>query len=188
MQDLLYQRYGEGVVKGMIIRILQAILKFFQKPRLPHPEEPPDYTQTLESVDVYEVLDAWILGWSVPLEYEVYWRKAIVITVTLTIGTPAQTWTDEQGKRHLDIRPEWLNPGVVAHEQGHNSWALLTEEQKQNFSVIFMSLKKSDRSIKYLFSVNPYGLSSDVEGHAECYRFLGSQIPESLKPFYPRLF
>jgi hypothetical protein len=49
-------------------------------------------------------------------------------------------------------------------------------------------LKSTDPLIKQLYSINTYGLGSDVEGHAEVYRYIGQQMPAQLKPFYPMLF
>ena len=97
------------------------------------------------------------------------------------------TWSAD-GKRHLAIKPGWLNPGVVAHEQAHNSYAFLNPTQKSAFSSLHTSLKSTDPLIKQLYSINTYGLSSDVEGHAEVYRYIGQQMPAQLKPFYPMLF
>lgn len=163
---------------------------------LSHPEEPVNYDQTAENISVSSFLDKWLIDWHVPPEFHDYWREAIVITVkpdlTVPINgiptvVPAATYKGDDGKRHLDIRPEWLNPGVIAHEQAHNSYALLTDEQILAFHNIYIVLKWQHPLIKFLFSQNSYGLSSDVEGHAEIYRYLEGQIPDTLKPFYPKL-
>ena len=162
-------------------------LLFRPKPGLPHPEEKVDYKQTLDNVAVAQVLGEWMLAWGVPEEYNDYWREAIVITVTLEIWVPAQTW-EEGGKRHLAVRPEWLNPGVIAHEQAHNSYSLLTNDEKSEFEGIYIPMVVTEPLIKLLYSKNAYGLTSTIEGHAELYRFLGSELPESLKRYYPKLF
>jgi hypothetical protein len=134
----------------------------------------------------------------VPEQNWEYWKTAIDIRVydnyppsLISIGikqdTPAATW-EAGGKRHLAIKPQWLNPGVIAHEQAHNSFALLTPSQKVNFPSVYAPLKETDYLIKLLYSKNTYGLSNDIQGHAEVYRYIGQQMPEQLKPFYPKLF
>ena len=156
-------------------------------PRLPHPEELPDYAQTLENIDIDLVFEKWVIEWSVPSEYTDFWRNSIVITVTNDIAYPAQTW-EENGKRHLDIKPEWLNPGVLAHEQAHNSYALLTDKEKADFALVYNAIRELDPMIKLLYSINTYGLSNDIEGHAEVYRYIGQQTANPLKKYYPKLF
>ena len=159
----------------------------FLRPKLPHPEEPADYTRTLDNVDLEDVLNKWIVDWGVPGEYADYWKSAIVIKLTLEIYVPAQTW-ELDGVRHLDVRPEHCTPGVIAHEQSHNSYSLLTDAEKVNFASAYHAIKSTDKLIKLLYSINKYGLTSTVEGHAEIYRFLGRQMPPVLKKYYPKLF
>ncbi len=154
---------------------------------IPHPEEPPDYTRTLANINFVEVLEQWFEQWDVPVEHLEFWRLKIVAEITETIPYPAGTW-EQDGIRHLTVRPEWLNPGVIAHEQAHNSYSLLTIEQREMFSITYNSLKATDPLIKLLYSKNTYGLTNDVEGHAEIYRYLGQSLPEILRVFYPRLF
>jgi hypothetical protein len=165
---------------------------------IPHPEEPMNPLATLENTDVDAMLTKWLSDWRVPAEYWDYWRTGIDIQVyeiypvfILAMGvkpeTPAATW-EAGGKRHMAIKPQWLNPGVIAHEQAHNSYALLTPSQKTDFSALYFPRKNTDPLIKLLYSQNSYGLSSDVEGHAELYRYLCEQMPAELKPYYPRLF
>ncbi len=161
---------------------------FRKKLVLPHPEEAPDYSQTLENVNIDAVITKWLMDWQVPAEYWDYWRTAIVVTLRTDIDYPAQTYDGADGKRHLEIQPAWLSAGVLAHEQAHNSYALLTESQRYEFAAAYGKVKTSDPLIKVLYSQNAYGLTSDVEGHAEVYRYLGQSMPESLKRFYPKLF
>lgn len=150
---------------------------------LPHPEEPPNYTL----IDIDNAMDKWLTDWKVPVEYHNHWRNAIVINVTETIPYPAQAW-EQYGIRHLDVRPEWVNAGVIAHEQAHNSYALLTDRGKQEFGLVYPSLILTDPLIKLLYSINSYGLTSYIEGHAELYRYLGQSLPDVLKEYYPKLF
>ncbi len=154
---------------------------------IPHPEEPPDYSQTLANVNMAAALDAWEIKYNVPPADRDYWKTRIVITLDANLPYPAATF-EQNGVRHLTIRPEWVNPGVIAHEQAHNSYALLSPAQKAGFAAAYTPLKTSDPLIVFLYAKNGYGLTSDVEGHAEIYRYLGEKMPATLKSFYPRLF
>jgi len=122
------------------------------------------------------------------IEIQVYDVYPDSLTATgLRQDTPAATW-EAGGKRHLVIKAPWLNPGVIAHEQAHNSYALLNPNQKTAFASIYNSLKNTDPLIKLLYSINTYGLSTDIEGHAEVYRYIGQQMPAQFKQYYPKLF
>ena len=162
-----------------------------------HPEEPPDYTKTVDNVDVSDTITQWLVDYDIPNEYWGYWGSMIDIQVydqypayMLQWGVkqdyPSFAW-ESDGKRHIAIKPEYLNAGVLAHEQAHNSFALLTETQKSQFAHHYTLLKDTDPLIKLLYSINPYGLTSDVEAHAELYRFLGWDLPIELHEFYPKL-
>lgn len=194
---------------------IEAIIKMFQKPKPPvtpapppepppvelkltHPEEPMNPAQTVANTPVSGVLAKWFWDWNVPVQYRDYWSTAIVIQVYdvwdaamlnmgISVDTPACSW-ESGGKRHLASLAKWFNAGVIAHEQSHNSFALLSSSQKREFSDLYTLLKNTDPLIKYLYSVNSYGLTSDIEGHAELYRYLGDRMPDSLKSFYPKLF
>jgi hypothetical protein len=165
---------------------------------LPHPEEPMNPSATLANTNVESVMTKWLRDWAVPAQYWDYWEKAIDLKVydiyppSLTAmgikqDTPAGTW-EAGGKRFLAVKPSWLNPGVIAHEQAHNSYALLTPSQKTAFAALYNTLKNSDPLIKLLYSKNTYGLTTDIEGHAEVYRFIGQHMPQQLKQYYPKLF
>ena len=171
---------------------IAKIMAFFKpKPNnrplvLPHPEEPPNPSQTVDNVDLDATLDLWEVNYNVLIEYRDYWKTKIAIELDAELPYPAATY-ELDGIRHLTIRPEWVNPGVIAHEQAHNSYALLTEEEKAEFSTIYTPLKTTDPLIVFLYSKNSYGLTSDVEGHAEVYRYLGEEMPQVLKKYYPKL-
>ncbi len=170
---------------------------WFKKLVLPHPMEPENPMQTMDNVDVAVTLTKWLTDWQVPVEFWNFWRTKIIIKVDPTfavqiapnvwIAKPAGSW-DENGVRHLAIRPSWLNAGVIAHEQCHNSYSLLTNEQKAEFTATYTPLIKTDRYIKLLYSLNTYGLTSVIEGHADVYRYIGQSMPATLKRFYPKLF
>ena len=165
---------------------------------IPHPEEPMNPSANLANMNAIVIMTKWLQDWSVPGQYWNYWRTAIdlqvydnypasLLAMGLTQETPAAAW-ETDGKRHLAIKPKWLNPGVIAHEQAHNSYALLTPSQKAEFSIVYSPLKNTDHLIKLLYSKNQYGLTNDIEGHAEVYRYIGQYMPEQLKMYYPQLF
>lgn len=166
------------------------LTNLFKKPKpltLPYPQEQPDYSQTAENVNAPSIVVLWLTSYHVPTEFWNFWETKIVITVDPDYYYPAATW-EENGVRHLTVRPEWLNAGVIAHEQAHNSYSLLSDAEKQAFSKEYTPLKSTDPLIKLLYSINTYGLTSDIEGHAEMYRYLGDKMPQSLKRYYPKLF
>jgi hypothetical protein len=165
---------------------------------LPHPEEPMNPSANLSNTDLNAVMTQWLANWGVPAAYWDHWRKAIDIQVYdvypdnlramgIKQETPAAAW-ESGGKRYLAIKTPWLNPGVIAHEQAHNSYAYLNAAQKAEFAAHHTALKNDNPLVKLLYSKNTYGLSNDVEGHAEIYRYIGQHMPEHLKPYYPALF
>lgn len=193
----------------MLKAIIQFILSLFQKkdstplilPKplaLLHPEEPKNPAATVANTSVESVLMGWFGQWAVPVASQDFFRKGIEIKIFdswspeqlaqfgIPSSTPAFTFGDDKG-RHFYSLAAWINPGVVAHEEAHNSYSLLTEDEKKAFSVTYGSLRNIDPLIVFLYSINEYGLTSDVEGHAEVYRYLGAKMPGVLKMFYPKL-
>ncbi len=162
-------------------------LKWFKEQKLPYPEETPDYSQTMENVNLDASIDKWAEDYHVPIENRSYWKIAIIIKLDNTISYPAQTYGLD-GIRHLDVRPEWLNSGILAHEQSHNSYALLTEGERSSFAEENHRLSTMDKMIQMMRKEKRYSLTDDIEAHAEIYRYLGNQMPESLKKYYPKLF
>ena len=162
---------------------------------IPHPEEPMNPAATLANTDVTAIMTKWLRDWAVPPQHWDHWKTAIDMQVYevypdslgMRQDTPAGTW-EAGGKRHLAIKPQWLNPGVIAHEQAHNSYALLNDSQKAAFAALYAPLKNGDPLIRLLYSKNTYGLTNDIEGHAEVYRYIGQWMPAQLKQYYPMLF
>lgn len=154
---------------------------------LPHPEEPPDYTRNLENTNVSMFYDKWFTDWEVPEQYHLYWQLQIDIKLDMTILFPAGTWTDDTGT-HMVCRPEYMNAGVIAHENSHNSRRLLTEDECLEFETRYCTLVQTDKLMVLLDVQNSYMNTTIVEAHAEVYRYLGQQMPTPLKKFYPRLF
>jgi len=110
-----------------------------------------------------------------------------MLSGNLKADTPACTWT-ENHIRVLASLAKWFNVGVIAHEQAHNSYALLSGFDKLMFALIYNCLRPFNSLIKQLYSQNQYGLTSNIEGHAELYRYLGEQMPSILMRYYPKLF
>jgi hypothetical protein len=155
---------------------------------IPHPEEAADFSVNMGNYDIDAVINKWMHDYQVPAANYDYWRKVIEIQVTDKLAFPAATGQKCcSRKRFLKVKPEYLNPGVLAHEQAHNSYALLTKQQKKEFSAAYTPLKTSDPLIAYLYTINTYGLTTDIEGHAEIYRYLCEKMPEALKKYYPKL-
>jgi hypothetical protein len=165
---------------------------------LPHPEEPMNPAQTVANMDIGAVMTEWLTQRNVPQENRDYFKNGIEIEVydawppdKIASGTnpntPAMTW-QVGNKRYLACLAKWLNVGVIAHEQAHNSYALLTEDEKAEWKSVYLDIRESDPLIKYLFKINPYGLTNEIEGHAEIGRYIGQSMSESLRKYYPKLF
>ena len=112
---------------------------------LPHPEEAPDYSKTFENTDLNSALDEWETNYDVPDVYRNYWKTKIVIKLDADLPYPAAAY-ELDGARHLKIRPEWVNSGVIAHEQAHNSYALLSDDEKAEFSTTYAPLKTTNHA------------------------------------------
>ena len=172
-------------ILAFIISTAVALLLVFKvKPKpiaLPHPKELVDYNRNMDNTKIKDVLMEWFMDWGVT--DPVYWRDKVEIK--LDVSTPYPAWTSAETKV-IGIRPEYANPGTIAHEAAHISYGLLTDEEKQEFVNIYTPLVNKGL-IKELYKQNAYGLSSIVEGHAEVYRYLAQEMPEDLKQFYPKL-
>lgn len=105
--------------------------------------------------------------------------------ISLKFLNPAAT---SSATRLMWIRPEWANPGVIAHALAHVSYSLLTMKMKEDFSTVYTPLKNTDPLIKLLYYQNRFGLTDDIEGHAEVYRYYGDKMPDQLKQYYPYMF
>jgi hypothetical protein len=151
---------------------------------LPHEEEPPDDSRTIENTNATDVLNRWFSEWNVPEEHREYWRNFEII-ISLEYSSPAAT-SSEVNKMWL--RPEWANPGVIAHELAHESYSLLSEADKAAYETEFNNYLTTDSWMILLDSQNDYMNTNIIEGHAEVYRYLGDKMPEALKRYYPKMF
>ncbi len=149
---------------------------------IPHPEEPINPLATLENTFIEQVFSKWFIEWEVPIEYYPFWL-GIDIKLAKELSSPAATFSET---KQMYVKPEWANPSVIAHEIAHISYSLLTD--KSQFTLVFNEAMFNDELLKYLWSVKPYMRSSIIETHADIYRYLGEEMPKSLKTFYPNLF
>ena len=186
----------------MLKKLLTFLVKLFRPTvkenlTVPHPQEPQNPAQTVANTNLDSVITCWLNDWLVPVDEWDYWPDKVKVKVydscpaeCLALGikpeTPAYT-VGIDGIRQLNILASWLSPGVLAHEFAHISYALLSEDDKKSFAVTYHEIKDSEPLIKLLYSQNTYGLTSDVEAHAEIFRYLQGSIPECLKKFYPKL-
>jgi len=153
----------------------------FKRKTLPHPYEQPDYSRTIDNVNISDVAHKWLDEWQVA--FPNFWLIDVTVQLSLEYNYPGLAFS---GEKKILLRPEWANAGTLAHEAAHISYSLLTDEQKQEFSQAYNPLKDKGL-IKFLYSKNPYGLVSDIEGHAEIYRYLCPDFPRELHRFYPKL-
>lgn len=166
---------------------------------LPYPEEPPDYTQTVENTIIEGVILDWLRKYQVPLQNWDWWKTKIVMHLynwwpdnilakySNIKGTNPAFTVEENGQRNLYCLVPFYNVGVVAHEQAHNSWTLLTEVQRREFAILYNQFKTTDSFIVLLRSIKEKAMYNDDEIHSELYRYLNDKMPESLKQFYPKL-
>ncbi len=149
---------------------------------LPHSEQPKNESATANSVSVHTLLEDFFIEYQVPAEYHPFW-ESIEIELIDNLYVPAETYSSIKIMR---LDPKFANTGVIAHEFAHISYSLLNDMAKGYFQVAYDSVQ-NDSMIKLLHSQNTYMDSTIVEAHAEVYRFLGLEMPNSLKPFYPKL-
>lgn len=172
--------------------ILSSVLKKVLTPEipapspatLPHEPEPRVESRTIAGVNINDVRESWFAGWNVPEEFRPYWRQFNII-VSLQYGPDVPAATSAETDT-MWIRPEWANPGVIAHELAHESYSLLSDGEKAAFSAELENLKNDSRLV-LLYSRIPYAKANVIEAHAEIYRYLGQQMPETLKKYYPKM-
>jgi len=171
--------------------------------KLPHPEEPVDYSKTIENTSLDDAITLWLVSYNVPNEnwgycgsmveiqvYDVY-PDSIMLMQGMSQDIPSVSW-ELDNKRYMAIKPHWLNSGVIAHEECHPIWDLLEEECKLDFAHTFEELFTTDKMLQLLIKEKPYAkINRDAgnytEVHAEVYRYLTPGFPKELHKFYPYL-
>jgi hypothetical protein len=159
--------------------------------RIPHPEEKRNAGATSDNIVFPAIFAMWLEDWDVPPQYRGFWNSLpirLVLNLTyMGIPYPALTWPDR-----TEIDPTWCNPGVIAHESAHVSWSLLVDDMKEAFSEAYRVTVTNDKLLHKLFTEKPhmqdeFGKDNNIEGHADCYRYLGQKMPLILRPYYPKL-
>jgi hypothetical protein len=150
---------------------------------LPHPEEPANISATISNVDLPYVMHDWLFTWAVPEDSWLFWTTFIHLYLDNTVPF-AQT---NAQLAQIFFNPIWCNKGTLAHEVAHVVWSKLLVSNEKSAFILDLARAKEEPIVKDLFSRNPYGLTSNVEAHAEIYRYLGDKMPDYLKKYYPRL-
>jgi hypothetical protein len=151
----------------------------FNSVKIPYKEQEPQYNNT---IIISDIVESWLTTYEV-IDKE-YWRNHVMYNFTNNINVIAQAYT--LGEIHqIDIKTEYFNIGVLAHEHAHHSYGLLSDEEKQSFQNDFGTLRKTDKYIKKL--VKNHDCSKIIEAHAECYRYIGQYMNNALKKYYPKL-
>jgi hypothetical protein len=151
-----------------------------QPTAFPYPEEAPDPTLNDSSE---QLLHKFFIKYFVPEEHWSFWRS-VNIVIDKTFANPAGMISET---KTLILRPEYANPGILAHEFSHLSYFLLNEEQKAHFAQDYVNIIQTDQLLRFLYFQKPYIKSSLVETHAEIFRYLGVKMPAGLKQYYPKL-
>jgi len=159
-----------------ILKDLIALLK----PSLPHPCEKPDFSRTIGNTRMASICGAWLEGWAV--DDPDFWLNEVTIELSIKYPTPGLSFSED---KKIILRPEWANPGTLAHEAAHVSYSLLSDTGKSNFEFQYYACR--DGLLTYLQSKVPYMHTNIVEAHAEIYRYLGQKMPVELRDFYLKL-
>lgn len=104
------------------------------------------------------------------------WGLAIQVIFDDSITNPAWTVGDVIYMQH-----KYANPGVLAHEVAHVVYPLIDKDGFEK------ELFKQRNDPKIVLLCQKCKITTIVESYAEIYRYWGNQMPESLKPFYPKL-
>lgn len=149
---------------------------------LPHLEELPDLTATVDNTSARGLLALWVLRYQ-PSD-PIFWQTIdLQVTGTIKLDNAAETISEW---KQVKIRPEYSNEGALAHELSHISYSLLTDQQKADFAKDFEAVK-TDPLVALMLKEKPNAKKDIIEAHADLYRYLAHQMPESLKSYYPRL-
>ena len=156
----------------MCLQLLKTLFSISPPTKLPHPAGGMIYHTP------NELRFAWRFQYNV---YDIFWDD-----LDLELSDEWGVGGCIAQEKKIKISPDFATTGTLAHEIAHCSYYLLTDDEKQEFHDIYTPLK-TEGLIKFLYQTNSYGLVSDIEGHAELFRYLSPQIPEQLHKFYPYL-
>ena len=147
---------------------------------LPYPEEPPDFNLNITHE---QLLQTFLTKYFIPQGHWDFWKQ-VTIKFDKTLAYPAGMISET---KTLLLKPEFANSGVLAHEFSHLSYSFLAEGQKNWFVEDYNAAIKTDALLQFLDSKNSYMNTSMIEAHAEIFRYLGNQMPASLRAYYPKL-
>ena len=180
---------------NLLLKIIQSIQgRRQEKPPMlviPHPEEAKKSGVKVADIDIQSLLSDWFVQWEVInkqyfLGVRIELKENLhVILENRLLKVPAATYANAM---RMELDPEWANPGVIAHEMAHISYALLSDSQKAEFGIEYNKALEIHELLKFVSSQKPYMRTGGiVEAHADCYRYLGNLMPENLMQFYPNL-
>lgn len=179
---------------GIISAIINFLIRFFlgdkiEKLSIPHPEDVKNVGVKVDDINIQFLLSDWFVQWNVMnrMYFRDVWIRLIEnLSVNFYGKVPAATYSQEM---RIELDPEWANPGVLAHEMAHISYFnLLSENHQAEFEVEYKKALEDNDLLKYVASKKPYMRTGGIqEAYADCYRYLGNQMPENLKPYYPNL-
>ncbi len=159
---------------------------------LPHSEESENPLITIDNMDLTGVFNKWFKDWAVPIDFLQLWSgMRIEFDPSNPYGAGCCYWWEIPPR--VVFMPSWYTPGALGHEFGHvDYFNYLTLEQQEQFSEAYQRLMKTDLLLQAMLAQKQYvrdnfGVAFDVEGHAECFRYLGNKMPDELKKFYPHL-
>jgi hypothetical protein len=167
----------------MLDNIFNAINKITnpQTMQLPYPEEAPDFYKMITGE---ELLQKFFAKYFIPEVYWNFWRR-VNIKVDNTLKFPAGMVSET---KTLLLKPEYANPGILAHEFSHLSYSELNPDKKAAFVMEYNSALQTDNLLRFLYVQKPYMKTNNIEAHAEIFRYLGNKMPPQLNKYYPKLF
>lgn len=153
---------------------------FKKKLVIPYPEESVDYSQTIDNTSITSVRDKFLVSYIVPISYHAYWRNEVTFILSTYYQYPACTSAET---KQIWVRPEWCSQGVLAHEACHIIYPIIPP----GFEYDFNSELKKGSLLKYVYDNKENMRHNIIESHADCYRYLGYQMPSKLHKYYPLL-
>lgn len=158
------------------------------KCKLPYPEEAP-FEKPLD-ISARALVKGFLEAYKVPGEYHDYWlddvvsisNPLVILYRGVYINAPAATFD-----RKVRLDGCWLNNGVLAHEFAHISYSLMPLDKRYEFNNLFKTSAHGYWYVHSMFMQKPYGYYNPVEGHADMFRYLGKDMPDVFKKYYPRL-